>query len=136
MLIRIPAPLLLAAVVATTLCPAPARAADELTAREIMQRVDDRDDGDNSTMDMDMLLIDKRGKQRVRQLRSYGKDIGPDTVSLMFFRSPADVKDTGFLTYDYDEAARDDDQWLYLPCPSRVRGFSVAAVQRTIAAAV
>ena len=33
----------------------------------------------------------------------------------MFFQHPADVKDTSFLTYDYDDPDKDDDQWLYLP---------------------
>ena len=33
----------------------------------------------------------------------------------MFFLSPADVKNTGFLTFDYDASGKDDDQWLYLP---------------------
>ena len=36
-------------------------------------------------------------------------------MSLMFFLSPADIKNTGFLTYDYDASGKDDDQWLYLP---------------------
>ena len=40
---------------------------------------------------------------------------------MMFFLSPADVKDTGFLTYDYDEADRDDDQWLYLPALKKTK---------------
>ena len=39
----------------------------------------------------------------------------------MFFLSPADVKDTGFLTYDYDEEGRDDDQWLYLPALKKTK---------------
>jgi hypothetical protein len=39
----------------------------------------------------------------------------------MFFLAPADVEDTGFLTYDYDEAARDDDQWLYLPALKKTK---------------
>ena len=34
---------------------------------------------------------------------------------MIFFLSPADVKNTAFLSYDYDSADRDDDQWLYLP---------------------
>ena len=33
----------------------------------------------------------------------------------MFFLQPADVKDTAFLTTDYDDPKKDDDQWLYLP---------------------
>ncbi len=89
--------------------------AEELSAREIMQRVQDRDDGDNGKQDMEMILIDKNGAQRVRHIRSFGKDRGEDELQLMFFISPADVKNTGFLTYDYDAGEKDDDQWLYLP---------------------
>jgi len=98
-----------------------ATAADDPKAREIMTRVDDREDGDNQTSNMQMILIDKRGKQRVRDLRSFSKDKGEDDYSMMFFLSPADVQDTGFLTYDYDEANRDDDQWLYLPALKKTK---------------
>jgi hypothetical protein len=92
-----------------------AQAADEPFAREVMVKVDARDDGDRMTSNMEMLLIDKKGKQRVRELRRFVRDVGADTHSLLFFLRPSDVKDTGFLTYDYDDASRDDDQWLYLP---------------------
>ncbi len=95
--------------------------AGELTARQIMERVDTRDDGDNSTQDLEMILIDKRGSQRVRNLRVFGRDKGEDEYSILFFLTPADVKDTGFLTYDYDEPERDDDQWLYLPALNRTK---------------
>lgn len=92
----------------------PART-EELTAQAIMARVDARDDGDRSTADMTMLLIDKHGQQRRRTIRSLSMDQGADTLSLMFFLAPGDVKGTGFLTHDYAAAARDDEQWLYLP---------------------
>ncbi len=95
--------------------------AGELPARQIMERVDARDDGDNSTQELEMILIDKRGHERVRRLRTFGRDQGEDEYSIMFFLSPADVKDTGFLTYDYDEPERDDDQWLYLPALKRTK---------------
>ena len=84
---------------------------DSPSAREIMLAVDDRDDGDNGIMDLEMILIDKRGNQRVRKIRSFGKDFGEE----------ADVKDTGFLTYDYDDETRDDDQWLYLPALKKTK---------------
>jgi hypothetical protein len=99
----------------------PALAADTPTGREIMDRVDARDDGDNAVQDMEMILIDKSGNQRVRKIRSYRKDQGEDTHSIMFFLSPADVKDTGFLTYDYDGVDKDDDQWLYLPALKKTK---------------
>ena len=89
--------------------------ADDPRARAIMEKVDARDDGDNQTANMEMILIDKRGYQRVRRIATFSKDKGPDTYRLMFFRHPADVKDTAFLTWDYDDPDRDDDQWLYLP---------------------
>jgi len=100
--------------------------ADEPKAREIMVQVDERDDGDNQTANLQMTLIDKRGKQRVRELKSFGKDKGEDTYSMMFFLSPADVKDTGFLTYDYDDADRDDDQWLYLPALKKTKRIAAS----------
>ena len=89
--------------------------ADDAKARQIMEKVDARDTGDNQVSNMEMILIDKRGKKRIRKLRSMTKDFGEDTHRIMFFQQPADVKNTGFLTYDYDDADKDDDQWLYLP---------------------
>lgn len=86
-----------------------------MSARDIMEAVDDRDDGDNRVADMKMVLIDKNGDTRTRTIRSYDKDKGDDKQRIMFFLSPADVKDTAFLTYDYDAYDKDDDQWLYLP---------------------
>ena len=64
---------------------------------------------------MQMILINKRNQKRVRKIATFTKDKGDDTYRLMFFLKPADVKDTAFLTYDYDDPDRDDDQWLYLP---------------------
>jgi Outer membrane lipoprotein-sorting protein len=96
--------------------PAPhAARADDAQARGIMEKVNKRDDGDNQTADMRMELIDSRNNRRVREMHSFRKDKGEDTLTIMFFESPADVKGTGFLTYDYAAPGKDDDQWLYLP---------------------
>ncbi len=95
--------------------------ADDATARAIMEKVDARDEGDTLEQDMLMLLIDKNGAERTRDLKSYAKDFGEDNHRTMFFKSPADVKNTAFLTYDYDDGAKDDDQWLYLPALKKVK---------------
>jgi hypothetical protein len=95
--------------------------ADELTARQIMERVDARDDGQTLEQDMLMVLIDKNGNKRIRDLKSYSKDFAEDEHRTLFFKSPADVKNTGFLTYDYDDSSKDDDQWLYLPALKKVK---------------
>lgn len=100
--------------------------ADDPMARDIMQKVQDRDDGDNRTAEMAMILIDKKGKQRQRRLQTFIKDKGEDTYSMMFFLHPADVKDTAFLTYDYDDPDRDDDQWLYLPALRKTKRIATS----------
>ena len=95
--------------------------ADDPKARAIMEKVDARDDGKTLEQDMSMVLIDKNAKKRVRNLHTYSKDFGVDEHQIMFFKSPADVKNTSFLTYDYDNASKDDDQWLYLPALKKVK---------------
>jgi len=92
-----------------------------LTGQEIAQKVHDRDEGDNITSSMKMILIDKAKHKRVRDLKVFTKDKGEDTLKLMFFLTPADVKNTAFLTYDYEDSNRDDDQWLYLPELQKVK---------------
>ena len=99
----------------------PTAFADDPEARAIMEKVDARDDGDNQTSKMEMILIDKRGKKRIRKIRGFSKDKGEDTLRLMFFLEPADVKDTAFLTYDYDSPDKDDDQWLFLPALKKTK---------------
>ena len=86
-----------------------------LTGKEIMQKVLDRDDGDNIVTIMQMQLIDKNGHKRVREMKTFSKDIRDDEYKLIFFLAPSDVKNTAFLTYDYLNDDKDDDQWLYLP---------------------
>jgi len=89
--------------------------------REIAQRVHDRDNGKSLVQEMTMTLIDKNGNKRVRSIATFEKDFGKDEHRIMFFKSPADVKDTAFLTYDYDDSSKDDDQWLYLPALKKVK---------------
>ena len=95
--------------------------AQGLTALEIMQKVNARDDGDNSSCDRTMVLIDKNNHKRSRTMKSFSKDKGEDILKLMFFTSPSDIRDTGFLTWDYHGGERDDDQWLFLPALRKVK---------------
>ncbi|MBF0251600.1 MAG: outer membrane lipoprotein-sorting protein [Alphaproteobacteria bacterium] len=107
-------------------CFLPIAHAETLTARQIMERVDDRDDGDRRTAEMRMVLTDKNGDTRERRIATFDKDArgeggAEDRRRIMFFLDPADVKDTGFLTYDYDAYETDDDQWLYLPALKKTK---------------
>jgi len=92
-----------------------------MDAFEIVTKVDTRDDGDNIVSNMSMVLIDKTNKQRVRSMRTFTKDFGVDTYRTIYFLAPSDVKNTAFLTFDYDDDNKDDDQWLYLPALKKTK---------------
>lgn len=68
-----------------------------------------------------MTIINSKGRQRVRKLAQISKlyDNGKTEKKLIRFLAPADVKGTGFLTFDYRK--KDDDKWLYLPALRKTR---------------
>jgi len=95
--------------------------AAEYSAAEVMRMVDERYDGDSSIAEITMVLIDRRDRQRVRDLKLYSIDYGVDTKTLSLFESPADIRGTAYLNFDWKESLRDDDSWLYLPALQRVK---------------
>jgi len=95
--------------------------AEGLSAHDVMKNVDERYDGDTAVGTSKMILIDRRERQRVRDFHLYRKDYGEDSKSLSFFSSPADIAGTAYLNYDWDDDARDDDSWLYLPALQKVK---------------
>lgn len=97
---------------------------DAQTGRDIIQRVKDRPDGDTRYAEMQLTLVKKNGDKRERKMVSWAMDEGKDTRKIMFFTYPGDVKGTGFLTWDYDQAGKEDDKWLYLPAMKKTRRIS------------
>ncbi|GAB5499423.1 MAG: outer membrane lipoprotein-sorting protein [Pseudohongiellaceae bacterium] len=95
--------------------------ASEMTAREVMERADSVADGQTRVADYTMVLIDRRDRQRSRELTIYAKDFDADTHTLSVFDSPADIAGTAYLNHDWQDPDRDDDSWLYLPAMQRVR---------------
>jgi len=91
------------------------------TADEIMKKVDDRYTGDTSTSDATLVLIDKKDRQRVRELSLYSIEKDDVEKSIIFFRSPSDVKNTSYMSFDWKAEAKEDDSWLYLPALQKVR---------------
>lgn len=97
--------------------------AQNLTAREIMNNNDTQQRANDESSELEMQLINKRGKIRTRkvvQVKKNAADLNEKT--LIRFLSPADVKGTGMLTIERSD--RDDDQWLYLPALKKVRRIS------------
>ena len=106
------------------LAQAPPQAPAPKSAREIVELADNAPDGDTRRSSMRMTLVSKSGRERVRTIRSYSKDYGKDTKNLMQFKEPADVSGTTFLSFEYDDASKEDDRWIYLPAMRRVRRIS------------
>ena len=96
----------------------------KITGLQIIENVYNRETGNDSQGDLTMSLINSRGDQRVRTIKQFVKDFGKMEKSIMFFVSPADVRNTSFMNWSYDEAGKDDDQWIYLPALKKVKRIS------------
>lgn len=66
-------------------------------------------------------IYDARGRERVRQtsVASREFDNGTTEKRIIRFLSPAEVKGTGMLIYDYEE--KNDDMWIYMPALRKTR---------------
>lgn len=73
----------------------------------------------SSEAKMSMTLINASGSKRERSMYMKVLEKEGGNKSLMEFLTPSDVKGTKFLSYEH--AAKDDDQWLYLPALKRVK---------------
>jgi outer membrane lipoprotein-sorting protein len=98
--------------------------AQNLTGKEIMEKVYYRDEGEDRKGNLTMTLVNSRGDKRVRELRQFYKDFGDTEKKIMFFLSPADVRNTSFMNWSYDDESKDDDQWIYLPALQKVKRIS------------
>ncbi|MBZ0182376.1 MAG: outer membrane lipoprotein-sorting protein [Melioribacteraceae bacterium] len=99
-------------------------AQEKITGRKIIENVYYRPTGDDATSELTMTLINSRGDERVREIQQFSKDYGKEEKSIMFFLSPADVRNTSFMNWSYDEEGRDDDQWIYLPALKKIKRIS------------
>ena len=108
----------------------PASAQD---TRDIMRRVFDRDEGKTqiSRSKIATCRYVKKGKKlacsekpRVKIMESIRKDYGErekDTRSVMILMDPPGERGIGLLQYDYEDANRDSDQWMYLSALGKMR---------------
>ncbi len=101
----------------------PEVAGQNLSGNEIIEKVYNRPTGEDQTSDLNMTLINKSGDQRVRKIKQFTKDLGDLEKSIMFFLSPADVKNTSFMSWTYD-SDQSDDQWIYLPALKKTKRIS------------
>ncbi len=101
----------------------PSAAFAEPSGLEIMTKVYERPTGTDQEADLTMSLIDRSGSERVRKIHQLLRDFGAVEKKIMFFQTPADVRNTSFMNWSYDDG-RDDDQWIYLPALKKVKRIS------------
>ncbi len=87
--------------------------------REIAQKVFDRNNGTDFVARVQMILVNSKGKEKIREFISYEKDYGALIKQFIRFVSPEDIAGTGFLSVE--KAIGKTDQFLYLPALRRSR---------------
>jgi outer membrane lipoprotein-sorting protein len=95
--------------------------AGSLTPKQIMQKVSEARKLEGSESVMSLTIYSKGGDKRVRDIAMVSKvyDGGKTEKRLYRFLSPADVKGTGILMFDYE--TKNDDTWIFLPALRKTR---------------
>ncbi len=77
--------------------------------------------------EMKMVISNKAGQSRVREIKAYTKTEADGTDrQLLVFLAPADVRDTRFLTVDYEAGGKEDEQYIYIPALRKVRSIGTS----------
>jgi len=97
----------------------PTRPAPE--AREIMEKARDASKLSGLEAVSTLRIYDAKGRVRVRQTSMASREFnnGATEKRIIRFLSPAEVKGTGMLIYDYKE--KNDDMWIYMPALRKTR---------------
>ena len=115
--------------------------AADLSARDIMQKVDDTSRASSESAFNRMQLITckygiKNGKlkcvekPRVKLLESAQINTGvgdKDTKSIAIVVQPASEKGIGMLSWNYDDSAKDNETWLYLSALGKVKRIAAGS---------
>ncbi|WP_039912639.1 outer membrane lipoprotein-sorting protein [Cellvibrio mixtus] len=105
-----------------SLCFMSATQVAAVTADDILSQVRNRPDGVDTFANASLVLIEKNGSKRVRDLLFLQKDYGKDDKLTLSFTTPADVKGVVLQSINYDESVqKEDDQWMYLPAFRQIR---------------
>ena len=96
------------------------------TGEEVAAHINSRDEGKAVSRKLSIEMRDKRGKIRQRETKSYRKYFAGEKRTVIFYLAPKNIKDTAFLTYDYNDPELEDNQWLYLPALRKVRRISAS----------
>lgn len=88
----------------------------------ILDRIENQQRPPASEADMTLRIINRNGQERARQIKAYSQTLpNGDTRQILIFTAPADVRDTRFLTIDYKDDSKTDEQYIFIPALRRVR---------------
>ncbi len=95
--------------------------AQKITAKQVQEKSIEVSRIKGTEATSTLTIISKKGQMRVRKMSMVSKlyDNGETEKKLVKFTEPADVKGTGFLSYDYKN--KPDDKWIYMPALRKTR---------------
>ncbi len=111
--------------------PAPllgATSGDDLTGREIIEKVNQRDFGRSVSLRMTMRIVGPKERVRERGLLSF-RSFTPTGSRIAFYvTSPPEMRNMAYLVHDHFDPEQEDDQWVYTP--QRAAPRRIAATNR------
>ena len=90
-----------------------------LTGKQIMEKSKDAMSVKGLEAVSTLTILDAKGNKRVRKTSMATKSYGETEKRIIKFLSPADVKGTGLLIFDYEND--DDAMWIYMPAIRKTR---------------
>lgn len=94
--------------------------AQDLTARQIMERQKELHEAEQKKASMVMVLVDRKGTKKKRIVRSFKKTDGQGLAkSLMVFTEPADLAGTSILSVETEKGKAS--QWIYLSATKKMQ---------------
>ncbi len=105
-----------------------ATAGDELTGREIIEKVNQRNFGRSVSQRLTLRIVGPKERVRERGLLSF-RSFTPTESRLAFYvTSPPDMRNMAYLVHDRFDPELEDDQWVYTP--QRAAPRRIAATNR------
>jgi hypothetical protein len=101
---------------------------DDLTGREIIEKVNQRDFGRSVSRRMTMRIVGPKDRVRERGLLSF-RSFTPTGSRIAFYvTSPPEMRNMAYLVHDHFDPELEDDQWVYTP--QRAAPRRIAATNR------
>lgn len=95
--------------------------AQSLTGYDIMKKCSENPEPKTSSITATLTVHSKKGNDHIRELIMISKEHEDVTKQVIAFTAPKDIAGTGYLMFDYNDEAKDSDNWLYMPAMKKAR---------------